>query len=96
MYIKKEFFREVPESWYGNFKIADDRRYENRNLVCVSLFQELSGDGYRVTVWGNDDLGMEKSFPYKDHDLAVNTFKSLAIIQPLTRHDLETFGFIYC
>lgn len=62
--MKISCFKRTDDDWYGNYKIADDKRHEGKGYVEVSLLS-LGPDakyGYRVCVWGNDDCGMERDF----------------------------------
>lgn len=90
---KRTFFRKSSESWCGNYAIAGDQRHPNRDLVEVMIFEELNGSGYRVAVWGNDDLGMEKEFSIEAFDEALVLFRSLASAVDINTEMLSVVGF---
>lgn len=92
--FKRQMFRPTTDSWYGNFAIAGDARFPYPNLVLVSFFKELSGAGWRVTVWGNDDMGMEKSFSEDQYGLGVLAYTELSLCEAVDRDLLTRMGFV--
>ena len=70
-----EVFVEVQEDWYGNFSIAGDAYpLGARGFVQVSLLAFLDGTGWKVSVWGNDDCGMEREFPTNQRKEALQLY----------------------
>lgn len=89
--IRTSFFKETNEDWYGEFKIADDKRHEDKKYVHVSLISPLSdGITHRVCVWGNDDMGVE--FDTKDLFEARNCFFAIAFLAKIDRVGLDLLG----
>lgn len=90
----RTIFKPVTEPWYGNYKIQDDKRFEDVLLVTVRLVG-LNDGKFRVCVWGNDDLGMEKDF--EDDLQATQVFSAIVLEESLTRKTLEDkYNFVYC
>lgn len=87
-------FKPVNEDWYGNFRIAEDKRHLDTKLVEIAVFEELNGSGFRVTVWGNDDMGMEKSFTTAEG--ALGMFHRLVGMVDMTKKRLTGVGFVPC
>jgi len=87
-----DVFKKTDEDWYGNFKIKDDHRYPDR-FVRLSLSQ-LDNKEYRVSVWGNDDLGMELDFV--DKSVARDLFSKLCLKDVINRRLLLSLGFNRC
>lgn len=86
-------FVEVKEDWYGNFRIADDRRFEASQLVRVSLIL-LSTPEWRVCVWGNDDFGLERDFLADQHEAAMNLYVQIVTSQFPTQKWLRSLGMV--
>lgn len=84
-------FKEVNEDWYSNYHIADDVRYTGKyvSIRISKLFDGL----FRVCVWGNDDLGMDRDFEVESD--AVKMFQTLVIVEELTKQFLSENGFGY-
>ena len=84
-------FKEVSEDWYGNYRIADDQRYFGK-YVSIKISKLFSGL-FRVCVWGNDDLGMDRDFEIESEAIAV--FQQLIMVEDLTKQYLSNSGFGY-
>lgn len=73
MFKGTSVFKRTQDNWYpsyqlyNNFSVPDD--YEQ--LVEVSFMELLNGK-WRVCVWGNDDMGMEKDYPYRSWTEFIN------------------------
>lgn len=93
MYFNITVFKPVGESWYGNFKIEDDKRFEDVKLVKVSI-QTLKTNPviWRVSVWGNDDHGVEYDTP--DETKAKELFNKVIMTKNLTHEWVRVNGFI--
>lgn len=77
--LRKEM-RPTTDDWYPNFP---------GNMVEVNV-QELSNKLWRVSVWGNDDYGME--IDVQTRMQALDIYQSLPII--ITQQDLYERGFV--
>lgn len=49
---------------------------------------------WRVCVWGNDDLGMERDFESRIDALAM--YKRVTSWETVDKHQLTQNGFVYC
>lgn len=49
---------------------------------------------WRVCVWGNDDLGMERDYESRTDALAM--YNQVIALDTVDKHELTTFGFVYC
>jgi hypothetical protein len=84
-------YKETKDDWCGNFKT------DFHNLVCVMFTQTgpdpKNGNGeWRVCVWGNDDLGMERDFT--DESLALSCFYQVIGWKYVDFKPLAKFGFV--
>jgi len=89
--LRKCFFKETTNNWYGNFKISEDQRHVGKRYVHVSLL-ELNNGQFRCCVWGNDDLGME--YDSEEYKTVENLFLDIALKDVINFKDLEEMGFI--
>jgi len=80
-----EVFKEVPQDWYGNFRIAN----EGKRFVSVKCDKLPLG---RVSVWGNDDFGME--YDVELEGVARSIFNTVVNTPDLTQEKLEAIGFV--
>ncbi|MGD9670284.1 MAG: hypothetical protein AB7U75_14800 [Hyphomicrobiaceae bacterium] len=87
-----EVFKEVPQDWYGNFRIANDARYEGKRFVSVKCGKLPLGRDWRVSVWGNDDFGME--YDVELEGVARSIFNTVVNTPDLTQEKLEAIGFV--
>ena len=60
MMVAKQKMLRTNEDWYPSFFEASDTG-EKVAMVKVS-FHHLGFDEFRVSVWGNDDFGVERDF----------------------------------
>lgn len=86
-------FVPVSEPWYGNYKIANDARHDKTLLVSVH-FGQLSDRTWRVSVWGNDDHGLEKDYPPGQRDKALALYQKIVSTPMLTHRMLEQAGMV--
>jgi hypothetical protein len=80
-------FVPTSDDWYPNFK---------GNLVRVRLHLscgEQAKPFLRVSVWGNDDTGMELDFDAKDSASATQVFLDVLSQRSLTKAWLKQKGF---
>lgn len=83
-------FIEVDEDWYGNFKIADDARYNDIMFIRVSVISMFDGTA-KVHISGNDDYAMEKYF--LDFEEAKREYSKIVAWQKPTICDLRIDGY---
>jgi hypothetical protein len=78
---EKSVYKKTDDQWYGNFN-SDECRLS----ICKA------GRYYRVSVWGNDDFGIEKDF---DSSFAAEmTFSDLSNAEKINHADLYDLGFV--
>ena len=66
--MKINVYKPTQDNWYGNYKIID-----GENLVLVSFLQlDPENTKWRVCIWGNDNMGMERDFI--SESVALNIF----------------------
>lgn len=72
------------EDWHPNFQ---------NNMLRLRLYRLNNNKGFRVCIWGADDTGMEKDFPYSVTGLehAAYTFAAIVKYQPVTRYKLKRY-----
>lgn len=70
------------ESWYPTAP---------NGTVEVSFGAYLDGSGYRVSVWGGDDHGLEQSFPNRAD--AIEMFRRVSRLSLVTHELLHGWGF---
>ena len=84
---KKTKFLSTSDNWYPNYP---------DNQVEVSLHfdeGENGGNTWRVSVWGEDDMGMELG-GMVSYVESLELFKKLDRIQPLKQKQLVQLGFV--
>lgn len=97
-------FKLTDDDWYPSHFLGD--YYQGHKpgavrLVEVTFLQfrptPLSPDpGYRVCVWGNDDLGMERDYPSTEFAAAEQMFHEVIALDRVNRQALTDMGFVYC
>lgn len=80
---RHERFLPTLDDWYPNFE---------RHLIRVSFSQLYPCMLWRVSVWGNDDCGMERDF--ESRTLAEHTFVSMINRPYINKDDLLINGFV--
>jgi len=75
-----------PEEWRAKYP----RTPRDRGGFLLARFSQLSNGQWRVSVWGADDMGMERDQPSRME--ALELFKRLP--NPVTRDALEKLGFV--
>lgn len=82
MFKRKSIFIPTPDDWYPTF--------DDGTVRCS--FVKLSDGNYRISVWGNDDFGLEKdSADLTTMRLLWRKISKMAII---TQQQLYDLGFI--
>lgn len=92
-----EKMMETEENWHPSFFFQGPTTPELRPTQAylrVRFHQfHPKTDGYRVSVWGNDDFGMEKDFSEFGFDEAQKAYKEIA--SPVEEEKLLAAGFNY-
>lgn len=90
-----EAFKRTHDDWCSNFKIEQDMRYKDVKLVVVTFHKNFTVDGglHRVSVWGNDDLGMD--YDTQDELEAMSIYKDLVSLEYVDKDRLLAIGFNY-
>lgn len=83
---RSDLHRPTSDDWRPNFPDG---------TVRVS-FLELSDGQWRVCVWGNDDLGMERDYAPTDREAAHRLHALLAGCSDVTRALCTEIGMTYC
>lgn len=103
MFLRQKVFKLTDDDWYPSYTLG---QYHNGwapgevKLVEVTLLQFTPtpsdpNPGYRVCVWGNDDLGMDFDVEAADKDLAVQMFHQIIAMERVNKSELEALGFVY-
>ena len=97
-------FKLTDDDWYPSQSL--NRYYQGQApgtvlLVEVTFLQfrptSLSPDpGYRVCVWGNDDLGMERDYASTEFAAAEQMFHEVIALDRVNKQTLTDLGFVYC
>lgn len=90
--MKITVYKNTTDNWCGNFKIEGDCRVSD--LVQVNLSQLLDGE-WRVSVWGNDDLGMDLDFKEEEFFKAKSLFLGIIQLEDVTIEKMKEFGLDY-
>lgn len=84
-----EQYKPTQDDWCPNFP---------NNTVVVSLLTNMKFDGkvwHRVSVWGNDDCGMEREFYTKAaRDEARRVYEEVIALPYVNMRTLKTMGFV--
>lgn len=97
-------FKLTDDDWYPCQHLG---RYYNGHapgevlLVEVSFLQFMPtpsypDPGYRVCVWGNDDLGMERDYASTEFAEAEQMFHDVIGLDRVNKQTLTDMGFVYC
>ncbi len=91
-------FKHTHNDWYPCWKLdRPDARFPlSKGLVQVSVIQFIDKSGYRVSVWGADDDGMEMDFGNSGQDRikAIHMFKKLIKRDYVNKSYLAQLGFV--
>lgn len=93
---RREFYKEVSDDWYPNWKITTENYPEkfHGDVVKVSVFPlQSSTNLWRICVWGADDMGMELDSENRN---VVEAFYILIANQegPISAEWLSSLGFV--
>lgn len=94
-------FKRTYDDWYGNHRMAvdydKDGNQVDTRLVEVSFLKlnpfKETPTLWRVCVWGNDDLGMERD--YLDKAEALDMFHEVINWDFVNVGQLKSNGFVY-
>lgn len=96
-------FKLTDDDWYPSQSL--NRYYQGQApgtvlLVEVTFLQFLPiplwpDPGYRVCVWGNDDLGMERDYASSEFSEAEQMFHEVIALDRVNKDKLEEWGFVY-
>lgn len=82
---RSDTYRPTSDDWYPNC-------YDG--TVKVS-FIELSSQQWRVCVWGDDDMGMERDYPSDERDQAYSLYLRLVGCSDVTKALCRESGMAY-
>lgn len=83
---RSEIHRPTSDDWSPNFPDG---------TVRIS-FLELHDGMWRVCVWGNDDLGMERDYASTEREAALRLHERLAGCSDVTQSLCTELGMQYC
>lgn len=89
-------YKETKENWYPSFSIRNNHMNnpeKEQKLVAV-YFSQLYDKSLIVSVWGADDLGMEKVFPPSEREQAFELFLTIISRRSITYDFVESLGLI--
>ena len=75
-----DVFKLTDDDWYPPFWLS-----EGRHLVMVA-FDNLDTGEYRVSAWGQDDMGLERDFDNESQ--AWNVFQQIIGLEKVNQHQL--------
>ena len=90
-------FKLTDDDWSPSHYLGDyymGQKPMTVKLVEVSVLELVDGC-FRVCVWGNDDLGMERDFMPYEHSLAQKMFHDVVALDRVNKDKLEEWGFVY-
>jgi hypothetical protein len=91
---KESILVKVSDEWYGNFPGGFvEARLSLKGDRIKRNFDSITINENRISFWGDDDFGMEKSYP--DKESARLEFESL-INKVLNKDLLKKLGFLAC
>lgn len=83
-----EHFKNTKDDWYPNYPNNQVRLTYHS---CINSYKPESEWVYRVSVWGNDDFGIDRDF--KDPMEAKRMFNKLDAMKFINHQDLYDLGF---
>jgi hypothetical protein len=92
--LRQECFIPTSEDWSPNFD-AKGRPDRQGHYVLLKLAEFPDRLGYRVSVWGADDRGMEHDFLASEVNEAQQLFELVRGCGPVNMKDLKSVGFVY-
>ena len=86
-------FKETSDDWYGNYIVTSPyvRELVEVNFHGNSALPTETVPFYRVSVWGNDDIGME--FDCDNEELAMSVFMEVIGWDDVKKKKLSDLGF---
>lgn len=103
MFLRQKVFKLTDDDWYPSYTFG---QYHNGHapgevkLVEVTFLQftptpTYPDPGYRVCVWGNDDLGMERDYSSSEFLAAEQMFRNVIALDRVNKQTLADLGFVY-
>jgi hypothetical protein len=92
MYPVYQAYKRTSDNFCGNFKVENSNYIELVEVMYhgnIALFEEE--EIYRVSVWGDDDCGMEYDTPNKEE--AIGVFMDVIGLKAITFDKLKKLGF---
>lgn len=86
-----EHFKNTQDDWHGNYN--GNQVKLTYHGVINSYIKDESKFIYRVSVWGNDDLGMDKDFD--NHLDAKRLFNQIDAMKYVNKEDMLKLGLEY-
>lgn len=90
-----ECFKYSSECWFPSYSLENSKEYDSLVRVRFSKlfpYKEYKTE-WRVSVWGDDDLGMERDFPEDQKNKAMEYFYEIVKLKDVTRAILLFMGF---
>ncbi len=91
-----EVLKETDDDWHGSYVYPDwYKGVQNQGFVKVSFHGNIAVPGndpmWRVSAWGNDDLGMDIDF--KTEAEATEMFLTVISLNKVNKQQLRDLGF---
>ncbi|MCB0743279.1 MAG: hypothetical protein KDC67_05200 [Ignavibacteriae bacterium] len=87
-------YKRTNDNWYPSFELKS--YYDNKCLLVLVSLIEINNPNisfkYKVSAWGNDDLGLEKYF--SDKNYAYDMFFKVISLEYVDIGTLIDLGFI--
>jgi hypothetical protein len=88
-YEREELMRPTTDDWCPNYPNDEVK------VRCTLNMEHQGKIWHRVSVWGADDLGMERDFHGTDEkDLAVELYRTVVRNPPVTFAKLKLLNFV--
>ena len=91
-----EAFKLTDDDWYSNYRLAkSSNALKQRERLVKVILSPLgpTGEHTRVSVWGNDDMGMERDFDNRSDASAC--FMSVLAQEVVNKDWLTGIGFLH-
>lgn len=90
-----EIFKYSSECWYPSYFLEG---FNGKDTLVKVRFSELRSHEnnkteWRVSVWGNDDFGMERDFLGEQKEDAIKCFHKIVELKDVTKQALLDLGF---
>jgi hypothetical protein len=92
---RKQVFKQTEDDWCGNYIFVNNGK--DIPMVKLTFYGNISipkdTPEYRVSCWGNDDLGMDKDFDNEQQ--AYEMYLKVLNMPIVNQSDLIKLGFNY-